>query len=244
MTSLVFYIESPIIVIMSKKLFRVNAVIFDMDGVITDTMPYHYRAWLRVFQEEGISVTHFDIYCREGQKGIVSVAEIFKKYGKLFSQSRAREILEKKEKLFQKIVRHRFISGARSYIRSLNRTGFRLALVTGTSRPEVERILPKQIYGLFVVTITGNDVRYGKPDPEPYRKAVQHLKISPHETVVIENAPFGIQSAKSAGLRCFALETSLPRKFLKGADQIFASYRQLTQSIEFVPLKSVHKDKP
>ena len=67
--------------------FQISALIFDMDGVITDTMPYHLRAWKSVLGSSGISVSHEDIYKREGQKGIDSVREIFKEKGKIFKIS-------------------------------------------------------------------------------------------------------------------------------------------------------------
>ncbi len=78
--------------------------------------------------------------------------------------------------------------------------------------------MPKSLVNLFDITVTGDEVKNGKPAPEPFLKALRKLKIEPWEAVVIENAPFGIQSAKKAGLFCIAIETSLPRKFLRKAD--------------------------
>ncbi|MCA9399741.1 MAG: HAD family phosphatase, partial [Candidatus Omnitrophica bacterium] len=95
-------------------------------------------------------------------------------------------------------------------------------------------ILPDELYQLFSVVVTGNDVRFGKPHPEPYLKSLEQLKIDPFDGIVIENAPFGIASAKEAGLRCLALETSLPRKHLKAADFIFSSIKELETFVEFV----------
>ncbi len=204
-----------------------------MDGVITNTMPDHYRSWRTVLGREGIPVTYHDIYCREGQPGINSVREIFKTYGKAYSDREGRRILCEKEELFKEIVRLRFIAGARSFLRRLHRGKFRLALVTGTSRHEMCRILPSSLRRLFTVTVTGSDVRHGKPHPEPYLLSLKKLGLKPGDAVVIENAPFGIQSAKRAGLRCLALETSLPRKYLKEADGVFGSVKELSDSVCF-----------
>jgi beta-phosphoglucomutase len=211
----------------------IRAVIFDMDGVITDTMPYHFRAWKDVFAGEGIKVSHEDIYCREGQKGIDSVREIFSEYGKEFSEDYARHLLKIKEKHFKEIFKRRFIPGARQFLRRLSYQEFKLALVTGTSRHEAVKLLPDYIFKLFDVTVCGCEVQNGKPHPEPYLTALQKLSIPAAKAVVIENAPFGIRSAKAAGLSCLAVATSLPKPYLKQADKIFDSFKTLTAQVHF-----------
>ena len=85
---------------MEKNQLKVKAVIFDMDGVITNTMPDHFRCWKMIFGRYGIRVTHLDIYSREGQKGMMSVKEIFAKYRKPLTPEQAQEILDAKEKLY------------------------------------------------------------------------------------------------------------------------------------------------
>ena len=204
-----------------------KAVIFDMDGVITDTMPYHMRAWRKTFADQGIAVSDIDIYRREGQKGLESVREIFAQHGRVFSWAVAQKMLADKEVCFKKIVHKKYIPGVRALIRRLLRQGTRLAIVTGTSRHEMERLLPVAFRSHFEVVVTGSDVRRGKPDPEPYRKALKALGLKGSEAVVVENAPFGILSATRAGLRCYALATSLPSEYLVGATCIFNGHRDL-----------------
>lgn len=214
---------------------KIKAVIFDMDGVITNTMPDHFRAWRKVLLiMSGISVTKRDIYLREGQPGSITLREIFREKGHAIGRAQAQEILQAKEKLFKKIVRRRFVPGARGFLRYLKNNGFTLGLVTGTARHEVERILPRPIMDLFSVVVTGCEVKKGKPHPEPYLMALKKLKIRSKEAVVIENAPFGIRSAKRARLRCLALETSLPRSFLKEADFISSTYADLRRAVCFI----------
>lgn len=215
------------------KKIQVKAVIFDMDGVITNTMPDHFRSWRIIFQRYGISVTHLDVYSREGQKGMMSVKEIFAKHHKPLTHKKALEILAAKETLFKKMVKRRFIVGARSFLYFLYRKNIKLALVTGTSRHELHRILPGHLYNLFSVTVTGTDVKRGKPHPEPFLKALKLLKLRSQEAVVIENAPFGIQAAQKAGLRCLALASSLPKKFLREADAVFSSVKEISKNIKF-----------
>lgn len=256
---------------------KVKAIIFDMDGVITNTMPAHFSVWKRIFKEEGIDVTKCEIYLREGQPGIVTIKEIFKERGRHFDERQARAILAKKERLFKKIInplaripcppsageampvdgwrmgtsphmgqtkrahglcprgsRRRFIPDSRSFLHLLKKKGFLLALVTGTSAHEVRRILPKYLRDLFSVIVTGNDVKRGKPHPEPYLKALKKLKLKAKDVAVIENAPFGIDSAKRAKLTCLALSTSLSKAYLKDADFIFPSFKSLRDRVSFI----------
>jgi len=212
---------------------KIKAVIFDMDGVITNTMPYHFNAWQRVFSEAGIKVSCYDVYQREGQDGLTTIREIFKEKRLKFSLKSARELLLKKEILFKKIVKIRFIRGARPFIRELKNHNIALGLVTGTSRHEMQKILPKNIRSLFDVSVTGDEVKNGKPHPEPFLKALNALKLTSREAIVLENAPFGIESAKKAGLYCVALETSLPARFLFRADSVLKSYKRLNSHINF-----------
>lgn len=213
--------------------FNIKSVIFDMDGVITNTMPDHYRSWKSVFKEEGIHVTYEDIYKREGQPGLSSVVEIFKEHDKVLNIGQPAKILRRKEDLFKRIVKTRFITGARAFLKQLHKNDIRLALVTGTARHELHRILPVSLQGLFSAIITGDDVKHGKPHPEPYLRSLKILKIKPSQAVVIENAPFGIRSAKQAGLMCLALETSLPKEHLAEADGIFSSISELQNKASF-----------
>lgn len=219
---------------MAKVQLKVNAVIFDMDGVITNTMPDHFRCWKIIFRRYGIHVTHLDIYSREGQKGIMSVKEIFAKYHQPITHKKALEILHAKEHLFKRMIKTRFIVGARSFLHFLYRKNIKLALVTGTSRHELHRILPDHLYNLFAVTVTGTDVKNGKPHPEPFLKALKLLKIKSSKAIVIENAPFGIQSAKKAGLRCLALASSLPKQFLQEANAVFSSIKEMRGKVGFI----------
>ncbi|MBF0384552.1 MAG: HAD family phosphatase [Candidatus Omnitrophica bacterium] len=234
---------------MKKIEVNAKAVIFDMDGVITNTMPEHYLAWKKVFYRRGIKISKFDVYCREGQRGITGVREIFSKYSKNpVSDSVLRAILKEKEETFKKILKRRFVRGSCDFLKYLCRSGFKLALVTGTSRHEVHKILPKSIYDLFSVIITGSDVRFGKPHPEPFRKALTKLAVDKNEAIVIENAPYGIESAQRAGLFCIAIETSLPKSFLKKADLIFPSIsvlrNRLSLKIPQTPNQAVNHHKP
>ena len=205
-----------------------------MDGVITDTMPYHFRAWESVFASKGVQSSHEDIYKREGQKGLDSVRELFAEKGIFYTDTIGRKLLKEKEELFKRIFKRKFIVGSRMFIKRSLAQGFKLGLVTGTSRHEAQKLIPKDLWDYFDVTVCGCDVQNGKPHPEPYLKAINKLNVKPKDALVFENAPFGIRSAKAAGLYCIALETSLPAAYLTGADAIFSSFKAIKSKVKFI----------
>jgi beta-phosphoglucomutase len=212
---------------------RKKAVIFDMDGVITDTMPYHYRAWKSVLAEEGIRVSHLDLYKREGEKGGDSLRDLFREAGRTLDGELQARILRKKEGLFQKIVQPKLIPGSEQMIRRFHQAGILLALVTGTSRIEILNFLPERLLPFFTMTLAGDEVRRGKPDPEPYRTVLERLALDTGWTVVVENAPFGIRSARAANLYCLAVTTSLPEAYLReaGASEVHASLEAVERAV-------------
>jgi len=214
---------------MKKPNFK--AVIFDMDGVITNTMPYHFDAWLATLVSSGIKVDCYEVYKREGQDGLSTIRELYQEHKRKFDLQQALGLLRQKEELFKRTVKIKFIKGARPFVRLLHKRKIILGLVTGTSRHEVERIMPKDLLKFFTVTITGDEVEKSKPNPEPFLKAIKQLNVSKGDAVVVENAPFGIKAAKRAGLFCIALETSLPRRYLRQADLICKNFEELKEAL-------------
>ncbi len=211
------------------KIFQKNleAVIFDLDGVIVDTMPFHARAWQDTFKRFGIKVTKKEIYLREGEKWDKTFFDILKKHKINITKDIKKEVFKHRENVFKNILKIRVFKGAPAVIKHVKGRGLKLALVTGTPRKEVKRILPHDLYKLFDVIIPSDEVRHGKPHPEPFLKALKRLKVRPDKAVVIENAPNGIKSAKAAGIRVIAVETSLSRHYLKEADTIIKSLTEL-----------------
>jgi beta-phosphoglucomutase len=204
----------------NKLSFNPKAVIFDMDGVITDTMGYHFAAWKKTLSDYGIKAGYCDIYLREGQKGVDTAMEMMQEQGMGASLEKSHKILKDKEAMFKEISEPRLMEGAESLITDLKNEGYTLGLVTGTARDEVKKILPGRLLCLFDYTVTGDEVSAGKPHPEPYQKALKALNLRPREAVVVENAPFGIRSAKKAGIYCIAVCTYLDKKHLQEADLI------------------------
>ena len=211
------------------SLQKYKAILFDMDGVIVHTMPDHFRAWQETLQSVGIEVDRFEIYAREGEQGMMTLSGILARHGKELTKEEKQHLLQQKESLFKRIVSPSLFPGIENLIEEARQRGYRLALVTGTSKNEVESILPRRLSSLFEVIVTGDSISRGKPAPDPYLKALDSLGIKAEEAFVIENAPYGIQSAKSAGLFCIAVTTSLPEEYLHDADIILGSVEEVRE---------------
>ena len=214
-----------------KLPFQLQGVIFDLDGVLLDTMEYHFTAWERAFREVGIKVDRLEIYLREGEKGAVTARSIMEGRGRVPSEEEVAKLLARKEEIFREIARPELFSGVEDLLDSLWKRGYLLGLVTGTSRGEAEKILPQSLREKFRVIVTGDILTQGKPHPDPYLMALRGLGLSPKEVVVIENAPYGIHSAKGAGLFCIGLTTSLGAEYLKEADLVFDSLQDALQTL-------------
>jgi len=206
-----------------------RAVILDMDGVVIDGMPYHQRAWKEAFATAGIEVTDTDIYLKEGMDQMETVVQISREKGVSLSNQDMNKVIALKNRILNSIFKIRLIPGSTKFVSRLKRLGFRLALVTGTEKNVVERVLREEaaLKGIFNVVVTAETVKRKKPDPEPYLKAVELLEIEKGHCLVIENSPAGIASAKRAGLTCLALTTSLPENYLREADCIFHSLEEV-----------------
>ena len=213
---------------------RYRAALFDMDGVITDTMPVHLRAWQEAFRPYGICVDKMDVYMREGQQSRTMGREIAEQKGLNLSEEDLKKVVEEKGKFFE-----REAAGARAFdgvietLKMLRGNGIKTALVTGSRASSARRVLQAAgVQDLFDVLVTGDDTDKGKPDPEPFLKAIEKLGVEKLDCVVVENAPLGIRSAKTAGVDyVIAVTTSLGEEYLKGADDVMASTAELLQCI-------------
>jgi len=206
-----------------------KAVIFDMDGVLLDSMPYHAQAWQEVFEPLGVFVSAHEVYAREGENWRKSTRD-FLRVGKYTpTPALVTKVFKKRGVIFKDIFKPKVFPGARGLLTMLKRKDLELALVTATPKADVYSMLPKSMLRLFDVLVCGGDTKRGKPYPDPYIKALKRLKIPPRDIVVVENAPYGIQSCKAAGLKCIAVATSLPKKYLTQADKVFDSLREVRQ---------------
>ncbi len=208
---------------------NINTVIFDMDGVVVDGMPYHIKSWKEALSTIDMAVSDLEIYLMEGMTGRETMEIFIKKSNRSISNETAERVIKLKRKIFNDIFTVTLIKGIKDFLLKLKERQYNLALVTGTRLEVVKKVLKMGLDNVFEVIVTGEMVDKGKPDPEPYLKAVDKLNAKKEDCIVIENAPAGITSAKSAGLTCFAVQTSLPEEYLKEADRIFQDIEDVSK---------------
>jgi HAD superfamily hydrolase (TIGR01509 family) len=202
---------------------RKKGIIFDMDGVLVDAMPFHCKAiQTAAKQEENIDVAQRDVYLLEGMPGEDMVKELLrhKRYtGNIEGLSDddcdkvdfiAHRIHERKKKIFQQINASSPINGARELVSSI---GCKKALVSGAAKQEVDSIINKYFgKDVFDVIVTGEDLEEGKPSPDPFRTALTKMGLRESEVIVVENAPLGVKAANNAGIGCIVTLNNTPLK--------------------------------
>jgi beta-phosphoglucomutase len=218
---------------MRKQRLGPKAVIFDMDGVIVDSMPYHFIAWYEALRPWDARISCFDVYLEEGEKWQYTLRDILKRSGIRPTPRMLQKIFTDRERIFKKYFKRYIFTGAEDLLVYLKRREYQLALVTSTPTVEMQRILPARIRNYFDHIVAGDNVRRGKPFPDPYLKAAHMLGRKPAECLVIENAPLGIRSAKRAGMKCIAITTSLPALYLQEADIVVNDLRKIAGRIGY-----------
>ena len=189
----------------------IQAVIWDLDGVILDSANEHLRAWKRLAEEEGVVFTDSDFWATFGKRN----NDIIPHYWHVTSAEHLQDLAERKETYFREFVRETasFLPGAEELMRDLHEAGFAQALASST--PVVNIKLISEILGLeryLSKFVSGEMVEHGKPAPDVFLRAAQELNVPPAACVVIEDAVAGVEAAHRGGMRCIAVagERDLP----------------------------------
>ena len=185
-----------------------------MDGVLIDAMPYHAEAFQIAFKEHvNYEIDKKEVFLLEGMPGPELVKEIFKRnrIDVHVDGILVKRISDRKGQIFKEIQKAKALEGVKELIDSLNCDNCVKAVVSGASKQEVESLLDKEFkLNNFNVIITGQDLRDGKPDPEPFQTALERLNLKPSEAIIVENSPLGVQSAIRAGIRFIVTLNNTP----------------------------------
>ena len=206
------------------KIKNFKTILFDFDGTLADTMQDLFLAWKRAFEDFEIEIKKEDYFPLEGMK----LSEIAKTISKKYNLSAdPLKILELKERYYLEKYSFSLYPGVLNLISSLKNREVKIAIVSASPLEKLVKTAPEEFLSKFDVIISGNDTREGKPSPEPYLMAMKKLNVLPSECIVVENAPLGIKSAKSAGAYCIAVTTTLGKEFLQEADKIISKIKAL-----------------
>jgi beta-phosphoglucomutase len=213
---------------------RPEAVLFDFDGILVDSEPMHYRAFIEVLDPLGMGFPwkeYVETYMGFDDRDAFRLA--FRAKGIELDDANLAKLVAAKSRAFQDGIRNGMTSypGAVALIESLHAAGQPLALCSGALRSDIDPILAQLgIARRFDVIVSADDVRRSKPDPESYALALAKLSercatllTVPEKSVAVEDTPAGIRSAKGAGLRVLAVTNSYGAGELAGADWIAES---------------------
>lgn len=210
----------------------IEAVIFDFDGVIADTMKDNCIAWQNAFSVYNFALDANEYYRLEGM-GRFQIADYFiSKYN--LDPSIRTTVVETKEQNYKNNNTFKLYDHVEDIFSFLSQKNIPIAIVTGASKARIKEHLDPKIESQLSALITADDVTHTKPHPEPYSKAVTLLNKKAENCLVLENAILGIESAKAAGCICYALETTLIQKDLYNANKTFANHKDLLNALRIL----------
>lgn len=179
-----------------------RAVLWDMDGTLIDSEEFHWISWRDAMADEGIAITRAQFLSSFGQRNDSIIPQWL---GNGATPERVERISDTKEVRYRQLIRERGISalpGVSGWVRRLHEQGWLQAIASAAPRPNIEVVL--ETLGAahrFQAIVSAEDVSNGKPDPEVFLKAALRVGVAADRCVVVEDAPAGVEGARSAGMR-------------------------------------------
>ncbi len=201
---------------------RPKAIIFDLDGVLTDTSEYHYLSWKRLADEEGIPFTRQenDEHLR-GVSRKESLTYLLK--GRKVSDAQFQEMMERKNRYYNEMIKNMtpkdLVEGGRQLLEEIRQAGIKIAVASGSKNAHTVLDL-LQIMDLLDAVADGNSVANSKPAPDIFVYAAGMVRIPTSESLVVEDADAGIESAKAGGMQALGIG---PAERFHRADKVLPS---------------------
>lgn len=218
----------------------IKAVLFDMDGVLYDSMPNHAKAWSTAVTEFGLSMSPHEAYLHEGRTGHGTINILAQRHwGRNATTEEMERIYAAKSALFNTCPEPQPMPGAAQLLQDIRSLGLTIVLVTGSAQHSLLTRLAHDFPGIFSAErmVTAFDVKHGKPHPEPYLMGLEKAGVSASEAIVIENAPLGVEAAHAAGIYTIAVNTGplSPKVLLDaGADIVLPREGGFAQALEII----------
>ena len=210
-----------------NKATRLEAVLFDMDGVIVDSEPLWSEAERRLLARRNLAYSPSLKAAMMGRDAREAVSFLMEHYGLAES---AGELISERNQLISELFKEHVeaIPGALELVSSVSAAGIVTGLVSSSPKPLMELALEKLgATGLFALALSGDQVTRGKPSPDIYITAAEKLAVKPEHCLVIEDAPHGVTAAKSAGMPCLAITTSVGVVDLAMADRVVGGFAEV-----------------
>lgn len=198
---------------------KIEAVIFDLDGVIVSTDECHYRAWKKTADEEGI---YFDRKINDRLRGVSrmdSLEIVLERAERLYTDEEKVELAERKNNYYKeyikKLTKDDILNGVKENLAELKAKGIKVAIGSSSKNtPDILKYIGLDNY--FDAVSDGNNITKSKPDPEVFLKAADMLGVPYEKCLVVEDADSGIEAGKRAGMYTLAVNNA------KGADYSLA----------------------
>lgn len=220
--------------------FEPKAFLFDMDGVLFDSMPFHAKAWKEAMAHVGVRFEEYEVYLNEGRTGKSTVNSAFQlQLHRDATDAEIEKIYKDKAEIFASISKTNPMPYAAEVLKELRKAGKKIVLVTGSGQKSLLAKLNEVYPDIFSEEnmVTSFDVKIGKPNPEPYLMGLKKAGVEPNQAIVVENAPLGVQAGVGAQIFTVALNTGiLEDKILSdaGANVIFPSMKVFYENLHFL----------
>ena len=225
----------------------VRTAMFDMDGVLYDSMRNHARCWHRTMKHFGFNFPEWEAYMHEGRTGAGTINIVsMRERGHLATEEECEAMYLYKSKLFEQLPEAEPMPGAYELLKKVKGVGVTPVVVTGSGQKVLLQRLQRSFPDIFrqELMVTAYDVKKGKPDAEPYLMGLEKggrflnndgERLSPNQSIVIENAPLGVQAGVAAGVFTIAVNTgplSDDVLYQAGADILYPSMQALADGWE------------
>lgn len=226
-----------------------KAAMFDMDGVLFDSMKNHAKCWHETMAHFGLDLPEWEAYMHEGRTGAGTINIVsMRQRGHEATEEEIHNIYKYKSDLFNRCPKAERMPGAYELLKKVKASGVVPMVVTGSGQVTLLERLNRNFPDIFQaeLMVTAFDVKYGKPNPEPYLMGMEKYRenrqcsqegVEPNQFVVVENAPLGVQAGVSAGVFTIAVNTGpLPDEALlsQGANLLFHSMQEFCDEWENV----------
>ncbi len=212
----------------------VKGVIFDMDGTMVDSLPYHHEAWKIFFNEN--KVENFPEKLKD-YKGGGTLDLMRAVYGDRYSLKELKKMSDEKEIIFRRIYKGNIkpIKGFKKFLIDVKSRNILVGLASNAIRKNVSLIIKElEIYNDFDSIICGDEVDNGKPNPEMFNKTIDRFKINKNECLIFEDSLEGIIAANNSGINVIGITSSSSHKSLKdaGASETIENYVNINDKLK------------
>ena len=198
------------------------AFLFDMDGTMVDSMPWHARSWAVFSREVGVPPPGADFFHRT--TGLTGV-EVMRVFLGGRPERELRAMVERKEAIYRAMFAPYFreVPGFGAFADAARAAGVKVACATAGDADNIAFVLAHlDRRGFFDAVVGAHDVARGKPHPDLFLLAAQRMGVDPAECLVFEDAPHGIEAARRAGMKAVAIATTLPAHELGAPAHVIA----------------------